>query len=58
MAATTTKTATPKAKAEAKAASTTGVKKAGRPKGSGKKSNTRNAMIAMQAFCKLPSAFE
>lgn len=45
MAATTTKTATPKAKAN-----TAGVKKAGRPKG-GKKNNARNAMIAMQAFC-------
>ncbi|KAI8937150.1 hypothetical protein NX059_006364 [Plenodomus lindquistii] len=47
MAATTTKTATPKA------ASTTGVKKsAGRPKGSGKNNNAKTAMIKMQAYFK------
>jgi hypothetical protein len=46
MAATTTKTATPKA-------ATGTVKKAvGRPKGVGKKSNARNAMVKMQAYCK------
>lgn len=45
--ATTTKTATPKA------ANGAGVKKAA-PKGGrvGKKSNARNAMVKMQAYCK------
>jgi hypothetical protein len=48
MAAATSKTATPKA-----AATTAGVKKAGRPAGkAGKKGNARNAMIKMQAYCK------
>ncbi|KAF2687418.1 hypothetical protein K458DRAFT_415677 [Lentithecium fluviatile CBS 122367] len=47
MAAATTKTASPKGKA-----SGAGVKKAGRPKGSGKKTGARNAMVAMQAFFK------
>lgn len=48
MAATTTKTATPKA------ANGAGVKKAGAPKGGrvGKKNNARNAMAKMQAYCK------
>ena len=50
MAATTTKTATPKP------ASTAGVKKAA-PKGGriAKKGNARNAMIKMQAYCKSAS---
>ncbi|KAF2828643.1 hypothetical protein CC86DRAFT_287933 [Ophiobolus disseminans] len=50
MAAATSKTATPKAKT-----ATAGVKKAGRPVGSGKagkKNNARNAMIKMQAYFK------
>ncbi|KNG49486.1 hypothetical protein DDE82_004924 [Stemphylium lycopersici] len=48
MAATTTKTATPKA------ANGAGVKKAGAPKGGrvGKKNNARNAMAKMQAYFK------
>jgi hypothetical protein len=47
MAATTTKTATPKA------ANGTVKKAAGRPKGVGKKNNAKNAMAKMQAYCKL-----
>ncbi|KAF1920833.1 hypothetical protein BDU57DRAFT_534571 [Ampelomyces quisqualis] len=48
MAPATTKTATPKA-----AASTGGVKKAGRPPGkAGKRGNARAAMVKMQAYFK------
>jgi hypothetical protein len=46
MAATTTKTATPKA------ANGTVKKAAGRPNGVGKKNNARTAMAKMQAYCK------
>jgi hypothetical protein len=44
MAATTIKTVTPKA--------ANGKKAAGRPKGVGKKTNARNAMAKMQAYCR------
>ena len=51
MAAATTKTATPKTKSAA------GVKKGpGRP--AGKKSNARNAMVKMQAFCEFSLIFD
>ncbi|CAO2647898.1 Nn.00g088200.m01.CDS01 [Neocucurbitaria sp. VM-36] len=46
MAPTTTKTATPKATSGA------GVRKAGRPKGAGKNSKAKTAMIKMQAYFK------
>ncbi|KAF1841959.1 uncharacterized protein K460DRAFT_409398 [Cucurbitaria berberidis CBS 394.84] len=47
MAPTTTKTATPKA-----ATTGAGVKKAGRPKGTGKNTKAKTAMIKMQAYFK------